>query len=72
MHLTSKAIDLSQSHRNLALQIYPEPLSRRDINMPALDDVVAAREQDHESEQETAPVHAIRCHRHRAREEGKH
>lgn len=40
--------------------------------MPALDDVVAAREQDHESEQETAPVHAIRCHRHRAGEEGKY
>ena len=40
--------------------------------MPALDDVVAACEQDHEAEQETAPVHAIRCHRHRAREEGEH
>jgi len=40
--------------------------------MPALDDIVATREQDHEAEQETAPVHAIWCHGHRGREEGEH
>lgn len=69
MQSTLRATSLSQSHRHLALQISSKSLPRRNIHMSALDDVVAAREQDHESEQETAPVHAIRCHGHRAREE---
>jgi len=37
--------------------------------MPSLDDVVAAREQDHETEQEAAPVHAVWRYRYRAGEE---